>query len=235
MKGYINSIETMGLVDGPGIRFVVFMQGCKLRCLYCHNPETWQLNDGYEITPHELLNQILKYKNYFGSDGGVTFSGGEPLIQQDFLLEILKLCKKNNINVCLDTAGMIGKNNSEILKYTDLVLMDIKALDEEKYKYLTGGNINVQTDFLKLCNKLNKRIWIRQVIIPDFNDNEDYILSLRKYLSDYTIEKIEFLPYNTIGVHKYKKLNLPYKLNNINAMDNQKCEQLYEYYDKVPI
>lgn len=235
MKGRINSIETMGLVDGPGIRFVVFMQGCKLRCLYCHNPETWQLNGGYEITPHELLNQILKYKNYFGSNGGVTFSGGEPLIQAEFLLDILKLCKKNNINVCLDTAGMSGTNNAEILKYVDLVLMDIKALDEENYKYLTSGNVNDQSDFLKLCNKLNKRIWIRQVIIPDFNDNEDYILALRNYLSDYTIEKIEFLPYNTIGVHKYKKLNLPYKLTNIKAMDNQKCEQLYEYYDKIPV
>lgn len=143
MEGYINSIETMGLVDGPGIRFVIFMQGCKLRCLFCHNPETWQLNQGIKISSDELIKRILKYKNYFGQEGGVTFSGGEPLLQSSFLLDILKKCKQNNINTCLDTAGFGGTNLTELLKYVDLVIMDIKALDSEKYRWLVRVKISM--------------------------------------------------------------------------------------------
>ncbi len=233
MKGYINSIETMGLVDGPGIRFVVFMQGCKLRCLFCHNPETWQLNKGIEISSDELIKQILKYKNYYGKEGGVTFSGGEPLLQSSFLLDILKKCQKNNIHTCLDTAGFGGTNNEEILKYIDLVMMDIKALKPDKYFEIVGQKIDQSLEFLKLCQKLKKRLWIRQVIIPGINDNEEYIRELKKFLSDYEVEKIEFLAYTTIGVPKYEKLGIPYRLSNIEAMNKEKCEELYKLYQSI--
>lgn len=233
MEGYINSIETMGLVDGPGIRFVIFMQGCKLRCLFCHNPETWQLNQNIKISSDELIKRILKYKNYFSQEGGVTFSGGEPLLQSSFLLDILKKCKQNNINTCLDTAGFGGTNLTELLKYVDLVIMDIKALDSEKYRWLVGQNIDESLAFLELCHNLNKRLWIRQVIIPDINDNEEYVSQLKQFLKKYNVEKVEFLPYTTIGIPKYEKLNLPYKLKNTKPMNKDKCEKLYKLYQSI--
>ena len=233
MCGYINSIETMGLVDGPGIRFVVFMQGCYLRCLFCHNPETWQLEKGFKITPNQLVDRIIKYKNYYGEEGGVTFSGGEPLIQTDFLIETLKLCKKNNIHTCLDTAGVGGTNNAEVLKYTDLVMMDIKALKADEYFNLVGQKIEQSLEFMDLCKKMGKRLWIRQVIVPNINDNEEYIKELKKFLSGYNVEKIEFLPYTKIGVSKYEKLKIPYRLKNTEAMDKIKCDELYKLYQSI--
>lgn len=233
MEGYINSIETMGLVDGPGIRFVVFMQGCKLRCLFCHNPETWEFNKGLKITTEELMKRILKYKSYFNDEGGVTFSGGEPLLQSEFLLDILKKCKQNGINTCLDTAGFGGTNHEEILKYVDLVMMDIKAIEKDKYYTMTGQKIDDSIKFLNLCKKLNKRLWIRQVIVPGINDNKEYIKKLKEFLKEYTIEKVEFLPYTTIGIPKYEKLNIPYRLNNIDAMDKDKCQELNKLYETL--
>ena len=233
MVGYINSIETMGLVDGPGIRFVVFMQGCYLRCLFCHNPETWKLNTGFKITSDELVKRILKYKNYYGKEGGVTFSGGEPLLQSDFLIDALKKCQENHIHTCLDTAGFGGTNNEEVLKYTDLVMMDIKAIEPDKYFKLVGQRIEQSLEFLKLCRKLNKRLWIRQVIVPGINDNEEYIRKLKEFLKDYDVEKIEFLPYTTIGIPKYEKLKIPYRLNGVEAMDKLKCEELYKLYQSI--
>lgn len=225
--GHLDSIETMGLVDGPGVRVVVFMQGCPLRCIFCHNPETWHINDNYTITPDELVKTILKYKNYFGDNGGVTFSGGEPLTQRDFLLETLKLCKKEKIHTCLDTSG-VGKNYEELLPYVDLVIMDIKALEKDKYKKITGyNNIDISLNFLDECQKQNKNMWLRQVIIPGVNDNEEYILSLKEFISKLkNIEKVELLPYHTYGVSKYKKLNIPYKLGDTKDMDIKKCQKL---------
>ena len=225
--GHLDSIETMGLVDGPGVRVVVFMQGCPLRCIFCHNPETWHINDNYTITPDELVKTILKYKNYFGDNGGVTFSGGEPLTQRDFLLETLKLCKKEKIHTCLDTSG-VGKNYEELLPYVDLVIMDIKALEKDKYKEITGyNNIDISLNFLDECQKQNKKMWLRQVIIPGVNDNEEYILSLKEFISKLkNIEKVELLPYHTYGVSKYKKLNIPYKLGDTKDMDIKKCQEL---------
>ena len=233
MEGYVNSIETMGLVDGPGIRFVVFMQGCKLRCLFCHNPETWKEKEGLKINSDELLKRILKYKNYFKTDGGVTFSGGEPLLQSDFLIEILKKLQQFGINTCLDTAGVGGTKNEEVLKYVDLVMMDIKAIENDKYKIMTGRNVEESIEFLNLCQKLKKRVWIRQVIIPGINDNEEYIKKLKLFLSKYDIEKVEFLPYTTIGVPKYRKLNIDYRLKDTKPMDKENCEKLYKLYETL--
>ena len=228
MKGHIDSIQTLGLVDGPGIRVVVFMQGCPLRCLFCHNPETWKINDKFLITPIDLVKHIYKYRNYFGNNGGVTFSGGEPLFQHEFLLECLKLCKKMGIHTCIDTSG-VGTNYEEILKYTDLVIWDVKALDQQNYKKITGQNIEKSLEFLEYCQKQKKEMWIRQVIIPGINDNEEYILKLKKFIKPLkNIKKIELLPYHLLGVSKYEELGIPYKLKNTKAMSKEKCDELYE-------
>ena len=233
MTGKINSIETMGLVDGPGVRFVIFMQGCPLRCIFCHNPETWDINGKSSVyTPKELVNKILRYKPYFKNNGGVTFSGGEPLMQKEFLLECLKLLKKENIHTCIDTAGSIS-DCEEILKYTDLVLFDIKGTNKENYKKNTKGNIDIAIDFLNLCQKMNKKMWLRVVIIPGINDNEEYINELIKYIKPLkNIEKIEFLPYHTLGVHKYKELGIKYPLEGVLDMDIDKCKYLEEVLKK---
>ena len=227
MIGKINSIETMGLVDGPGVRFVVFMQGCPLRCKFCHNPETWKLNDkSEEYTPKKLIDKILNYKPYFKNNGGVTFSGGEPLVQKEFLLECLKLCKENNIHTCIDTAGSVTKVK-EVLELTDLVIFDIKGTNKENYKNMTNFDINNANEFLNLCQNMQKKMWLRVVIVPGINDNKEYIEELIKYIKPLkNIEKIEFLPYHTLGVHKYKELNINYSLDNVPNMDKNKCKEL---------
>ena len=198
MIGKINSFETFGLVDGPGVRFVVFMQGCPLRCLFCHNPETWDINKNYtEYSSEELIKKILRYKPYFKTNGGVTFSGGEPLMQKDFLLECLKLCKENNIHTCLDTAGSLT-NVEEILKYTDLVILDIKGTNKENYKNMTNFNIDNSLIFIETCQKLNKKLWLRIVIVPNINDNIFYMDELINFIKPIkNVEKIELLPYHT--------------------------------------
>lgn len=229
MIGKINSIETMGLVDGPGVRFVVFMQGCPLRCKFCHNPETWKLNDkADEYTPEGLIKKILNYKPYFKHNGGVTFSGGEPLMQKEFLLACLKLCKKENIHTCIDTAGSIP-DCKEILKYTDLVMFDIKGTNKDNYKNMTGANIDTSLEFLKLCEEMNKKTWIRVVIVPGINDTKEYVNELISFIKPLkNVEKIEFLPYHTLGVHKYEDLGINYSLKNVPDMDKDKCKELEE-------
>lgn len=227
MIGKVNSIESMGLVDGPGVRFVVFMQGCPLRCKFCHNPETWDLNGKANFyTPEELIKKILNYKPYFKHNGGVTFSGGEPLMQKEFLLECLKLCKENNIHTCLDTAGSI-LDVEEILKYTDLVLFDIKGTNKYNYKNMTDFNIKNSLKFLNLCQKLNKKLWIRVVIVPGINDTKEYVNELINFIKPIkNVEKIEFLPYHTLGVHKYDELKINYPLKGVSDMDKDKCKKL---------
>ena len=228
MVGHIDSIETLGLVDGPGIRVVVFLQGCPLRCLFCHNPETWALNDKFLITPDELVRHIYKYRNYFGTDGGVTFSGGEPLFQHDFLLECLKLCKKMGINTCLDTAGSC-RGYEDILEYVDLVIWDVKALEKDAYYKMTGQNIDISLDFLKYCQDKNIKMWIRQVIVPGINDSVDYMSKLKSFIKPLNnVEKVELLPYHLLGVSKYKQLGIPYRLDGVPAMDKEKCDELYK-------
>ena len=227
MIGYIDSIETMGLVDGPGIRFVVFLKGCKLRCLFCHNPETWTMKDALEITSEELLRKILKYKNYY-VDGGVTFSGGEPLLQPEFLIDILKKCKMINLHTALDTSGVGIGDYEEILKYTDLVILDIKAIDNAGFMNMTGHNIDEFNKFLDICQKLNKKLWIRQVMVPGINDTEEYVLKLKEFIKKINnVEKVELLPYHLYGVDKYEKLGIEYKLKDTEAMDIEKCNELY--------
>lgn len=232
MVGKINSIETMGLVDGPGIRFVVFMQGCKLRCVFCHNPETWSKVPIIEMTPDALIEKILRYKPYFENNGGVTFSGGEPLLQPQFLIDVLKKLKGLGIHTVLDTSGVgIGKYQ-EILQYTDLVILDIKAYENPLYQKITGRDMNEFLKFLKECIKLNKKMWIRQVIIPDINDNINYVKGLKNFLADIpNIEKVEFLPFHTLGKEKYQKLGIINPLEKTLDMSKERCEELFSIFE----
>lgn len=229
VKGSIDSVETMGLVDGPGIRYVVFLQGCKLRCLFCHNPETWKMEEKNMTTAEELIDKIKRYKNYFGKEGGVTFSGGDPLCQPEFLLECLKKCKQEGIHTCLDTSG-VGCNKElypEILSYTDLVILDIKAVTPEAYKKMTGYPMKDFSEFLELCQKLEKKLWLRQVIVPGINDTEEYILELKKYIKNIkNVERVELLPYHLYGVEKYKKLGISYRLDGVPAMKKEDLDKL---------
>ena len=229
VKGSIDSVETMGLVDGPGIRYVVFLQGCKLRCLFCHNPETWKMEEKNMTTAEELIDKIKRYKNYFGKEGGVTFSGGDPLCQPEFLLECLKQCKQEGFHTCLDTSG-VGCNKElypEILSYTDLVILDIKAVTPEAYKKMTGYPMKDFLEFLELCQKLEKKLWLRQVIVPGINDTEEYILELKKYIKNIkNVERVELLPYHLYGEEKYKKLGIPYRLDGVPAMKKEDLDKL---------
>lgn len=231
-KGLIHSIETMGLVDGPGIRVVVFMQGCALRCKYCHNPDTWT-NSGenlQEFTPEELVNKVKRFRSYFEqSGGGVTFSGGDPLKQPEFLLESLKLCKAEGIHTTLDTSGVGLGNYEEILKYTDLVLYDVKHLTAEGYKEMTGIAIDESLKFLDACKAAGTKLWIRQVVVPGETDSEEYITELGKFIKTLdNVEKVELLPYHLLGVNKYENMGLKYRLDGVPAMDKDKCKELYK-------
>ncbi|MGL4991278.1 MAG: pyruvate formate-lyase-activating protein [Sarcina sp.] len=226
--GRIHSIETMGLVDGPGIRFVAFMQGCAIRCAYCHNPDTWSLNGGEEYTAKELVDKIKRYKTYFkSSGGGVTFSGGDPLLQPDFLVETLKLCKEEGIHTTIDTAGVGLGNYDEILKYTDLVMFDIKHIDEKVYENLVGKDISKSLEFLKACQKNNTKLWIRHVVVPGITDSKEHLTKLKEFIDTLkNIEKIELLPYHVLGANKYEKMGIKYKLEGVEPMNKEVLNSL---------
>ena len=236
IKGKIHSVESMGLVDGPGIRVVVFMQGCTLRCLYCHNPDTWTLDvnkDALDFTPEELVNKISRFRSYFEkSGGGVTFSGGDPLKQPEFLKETLKLCKEAGIHTTLDTSGVGFGDYEEILKYTDLVLYDVKHLTREGYKDMTGIEIDETQKFLEACKKMGTKMWIRQVVVPGKTDSEEYIRELGKFIKTLdNVEKVELLPYHLLGVNKYETLGIKYRLEGLEAMDKEACKALYKFLE----
>ncbi|WP_238915917.1 pyruvate formate-lyase-activating protein [Clostridium sp. YIM B02555] len=219
--GKIHSIETMGLVDGPGIRVVVFLQGCALRCKFCHNPDTWAMNGGEEYTPEQLVKKIERFKSYFSSSGGgVTFSGGEPLRQPEFLLECLKLCKSKGINTCIDTAGYGFGDYDEILKYTDLVLFDIKHITREGYKNITLMEIDESLNFLEAMKRNNTKMWIRHVVVPGITDGVEHLKELKEYVDTIpNVEKVELLPYHLLGKNKYDTLEIKYPLEGVKAMD----------------
>lgn len=237
-KGRIHSIETMGLVDGPGIRTVIFFQGCLLRCSYCHNPDTWNINGGNEIDAKDLLKKVLRYNAFFEkSGGGVTCSGGDPLMQPEFLLEFFKLCKENNIHTTLDTSGVGLGNYAEILKYTDLVLLDVKHYEESEYKKITGRSMDSYNSFVEEVRKANTPLWIRHVVVPGITDDEEHIRNLSNYIKSTfkNIKKIELLPYHTMGEEKYKKLEIDYRLKGLKPMDKDRCQDLEKilYNDSI--
>ena len=230
INGAVDSIETFGLVDGPGIRTVVFLSGCKLRCKYCHNPETW-VRGKYNYTPEDLANKILRNKNYFMRNGGVTFSGGEPLLQGKFIIEVCKILKKDNIHIALDTSGVGNGNYEEILKYVDLVLLDIKHTNRDCYKELTGMDIDESLKFRDILNKSGKNVWIRQVIVPGLMDNDSYLRSLVKEVKSIkNVERIDFLPYHNMALEKYQRLGIDYSYKDVPDMDRDKCKKLYDKF-----
>lgn len=234
MKASVNQIETFGLVDGPGIRTVIFLNGCRLRCLYCHNPEMWRMGDA-NYTTDELVEKVLRNKPYFKrNNGGVTFSGGEPLLQIDFLLDICKKLKEEGIHIALDTAGVgIGKYE-EILSLVDLVLLDIKHVNAKGYKEITGTDIDESEKFIKCLNRSNKPVWIRQVIVPGVMDNDNYLHDLASYLQKIkNIEKIEFLPFHHLGFSKYEELKIENPLKDVAEMDTKECEELQEKFMNI--
>lgn len=235
LVGNIHSFETLGTVDGPGIRFVVFMQGCSLQCKYCHNRDTWEFGAGKNYTVEEVIKKILRSKPYFeASNGGVTISGGEPLLQAPFLLDLFKKLKKHNIHTAIDTAGSIPINDTitELLQYTDLVLLDIKHINDAKCIELTGRS-NVHTlNFAKYLNEQNIPTWITQVIIPGITDNPEDLKLEKEFLNQFSnIKNIRLLPYHSLGKFKWDEMNLDYPLKDIrdaNSEDIEKAKKILE-------
>lgn len=213
--GYIHSVETFGTLDGPGIRYVIFLQGCPLRCKYCHNPDTWGFKEGNKMCSTDVVSDILRYKNYIMT-GGVTVSGGEPLMQSDFLAEILKLCHDNGIHTCIDTSGIVPVEACKnAVDEADLLLLDIKHIDTEKCKLITGqGNENT-LKMLNYCQQQGKDVWIRYVLVPGLTDDKKDIERMAQYLSGFSvIKKTEVLPFHKMGEYKWKQLGLNFELEN---------------------
>lgn len=207
--GGINSIQTLGTVDGPGVRFVVFLQGCPLRCGYCHNPETQELSGGTKYSSDDIVNKALRYREYFGEDGGITLSGGEPLLQANFCAEIFTKCHKNGINTCLDTSGcVINDDIKKLIDLTDYVLLDIKFTNNQDYEKYVGCSLSKPLEFLELLASKNKSVKLRQVIVPTLNDSEENIKKLSEIANKYScVKAVELLPFKKICKSKYDSLN----------------------------
>ena len=234
--GYIHSTESFGTVDGPGIRFVIFMQGCPMRCQYCHNPDTWKIGAGTEVTADELLAQYKKNRSFYKS-GGITVTGGEPLLQIDFITELFKKAKAENIHTCIDTSGITFNQTEEyldklelLLQYTDLVMLDIKHIDNEKHKKLTGhGNENI-LQFALFLEKHRIPVWIRHIVVEGITDNREDLISLGEFIGKLSnLKALDVLPYHTMGVHKYKELGIPYPLDGILSLSLQDAEKAKEH------
>lgn len=226
----VHSFESGGTVDGPGIRFVVFTQGCPLRCQYCHNPDTWEINVGKVYSGQEIVDEILKYKTFMQfSKGGVTFSGGEPLVQKEALIPIFKELKSQGVHIALDTAGTttIDAITKELVSLVDLVLLDVKHIDPLGHKQLTGMTNKNCFQFLDLLKEMHTRTWVRWVIVPTINDSEGYAERFLEFIKPYdNVELVELLPYHQSGIFKWKELGIPYQLHHIKAPDKELVEEI---------
>lgn len=228
IKGKIHSIESCGTVDGPGIRFVIFMQGCPMRCQYCHNPDSWEIDAGEKYSVSELLEKYNGVKE-FVKNGGITVTGGEPLLQIDFVTELFRECKIKNIHTALDTSGvMFNKDNTEkideLLKYTDLVLLDIKHIDDDEHKKLTGFSNKNILQFAKYLSDKNIPVWIRHVVVPDITYNEKYLSELGKFLATLkNIKALDVLPYHDMAIPKYQNLGIDYPLKNTKPLTKEQA------------
>lgn len=241
MKGNIHSIETFGTVDGPGIRYVVFTQGCLLRCQYCHNADTWEIGTGKEMTVSEIIEDLKSYLPFIeASGGGITVSGGEPLLQIPFLIQLFKECKKHGIHTTIDSSGgcyslseQFQTHFNELLKYTDLILLDIKHIDRKKHKTLTGmGNDHI-LQMAKKLSEINFPVWIRHVLVPTLTDHEADLHELGKFIGTLkNVQKVEILPYHQLGVYKWEALGLDYSLKEISPPSEQDVEKAYSILTK---
>lgn len=223
MKGFIHSTESFGAADGPGVRFIIFLRGCGMRCRYCHNPDTWDVNGGTEEDSAKLIEKALRYKTYWRSDGGITVSGGEPLLQIDFLIDLLKKAKEKGINTVIDTAGkpftreepFFSKFN-ELMQYTDLVMLDIKEFNPVRHKDLTGFDNENIIDMAKYLSDIGKPMWIRHVLVPNHSDFDEDLDALGEFIGTLSnVEKVEVLPYHTLGKFKWENLGIPYSLEGV--------------------
>lgn len=228
MTGYVNSIQTLGTLDGPGVRFTVFMQGCPLRCGCCHNPETRKAGEGAEWTPQALAEKAMRYKEYFGQEGGVTLSGGEPLLQAEFAAEFFALCKQGGINTCLDTSGCLLNGKVEkLLKVTDRVLLDIKYTTDEDYKSYVGCSISEPLKFLEYLSQKNIPVTVRQVIIPELNGNKENIERLKEIaLKHPNVDKIELLPFKKLCAVKYENMGIEFPFESLATPTAEEMEEL---------
>lgn len=217
IKGKVNSIQTLGTLDGPGIRLVVFLQGCNLRCGCCHNPETHSISGGEEYSAEQILEKALRYREYFGKEGGITLSGGEVLLQADFAKRVFELCRENGINTCIDTSGsIINDSVCALLDVTDHILLDIKYTDEDSYRKYAGCALTKVLEFLAIANRKNIPVTLRQVIIPTLNDTEENIERLKKIAQKYAcVTKTELLPFKKLCVTKYEKLGVDFPFKDI--------------------
>lgn len=233
MKGYIHSQESFGTVDGPGLRYVVFFQGCPMRCQYCHNPDTWEVKKGTEVTVEEIIKNYNKNRSFY-QKGGLTVTGGEPLLQIDFLLELFKAAKEEKIHTCIDTSGITYRpENSnylekleELMKYTDLVMLDIKQIDPEKHKKLTGQENQGILAFAKYLEEKKIPLWIRHVVVPGISDDKEDLKNLGRFIGSLkNLKALDVLPYHTMGVNKYKELGLTYPLEGVEALPKEKAAE----------
>lgn len=232
--GYIHSIETFGTVDGPGVRFVVFFQGCPMRCQYCHNPDTWNITEGKEKTVDEILAMFERNRSFYRT-GGITATGGEPMVQMDFLLELFSKAKEKGIHTCLDTSGImfIEDRNSDafvkiesLMSVTDLVMLDIKHIEEEAHVKLTGHSNNKIIAFAKYLDEIQKPVWIRHVVVPEITYKEDALKKLGTFLKTLSnVEKLEVLPYHTLGENKYKNLRMEYPLKGVPQLTKEEADK----------
>ena len=235
MKGYIHSFESFGTKDGPGIRFVLFLQGCPLRCLYCHNVDTWDLkNKKYMLTAEETMHEISKVRGFIKS-GGITVSGGEPLLQPEFILELFKLCRKEKIHTAVDTSGyLLNDRIKEVLELTDLVLLDIKHIDPDKYRALTSVELKPTLEFMEYLSKINKPVWLRYVLVPGYTDNEKDLKAWAKYVSNFkNVERVDILPFHQMASYKWEGLGRSYELKDTPAPskeDIKKAEEIFKSF-----
>lgn len=232
----VHSLESFGAADGPGVRYVIFLQGCRMRCQFCHNPDTWEEQGGTEYTAEELLSKALRYRNYWGTEGGVTVSGGEPLLQMDFLLEFFTLAKNMGIHTVLDTAGQPFTREDpffgtleKLMEVTDLLLLDIKEMNAERHRRLTGrDNANI-LDFAHYLSEIGKPVWIRHVLVPERSDFTEDLQSLRAFLDTLTnVERVEVLPYHTLGVFKWENMGIKYPLEGIRPPEAERIVRAEE-------
>lgn len=232
LKGYVHSLESFGSVDGPGVRYIIFLTGCAMRCQFCHNPDTWDMKQGTLYTTDELLEKAMKYRSYWKNDGGITVSGGEPLLQIDFLTELFRKAKANGIHTTLDTSGnpftreepFFSKFN-ELMKYTDLVMLDIKHIDDEQHKILTGCTNKNILDLARYLSDIKKPVWIRHVLVPERSDYDEYLIKLDEFIQSLdNVQKVEVLPYHTLGAYKWDELGYEYKLKGIDPPSVERVE-----------
>ena len=232
----VHSLESFGAADGPGVRYVIFLQGCRMRCQFCHNPDTWEEQGGTIYTAEELLSKALRYRNYWGAEGGVTVSGGEPLLQMDFLLEFFTLAKKMGIHTVLDTAGQPFTREDpffgtleKLMEVTDLLLLDIKEMNAERHRRLTGRDNGNILDFARYLSEIGKPVWIRHVLVPERSDFTEDLQSLRAFLDTLTnVERVEVLPYHTLGVFKWENMEIEYPLEGIRPPEAERIARAEE-------